>query len=443
MQMKTAALVRMPGRLPNRCRPHRQAAVCTGRCMMYYEAELTFLQSFLKRLSVDVSFLTPGSTPSPAIDRGLRELLHTGGTRDAFLALFTPQKPQNIIYKLTDDYFCRYIFLLLPDTVPETAMVIGPYTSTNVSDQTVMELMQSHSLLSEFYPHMISYYSSVPILWDDSALLAVLDILAEKLWHGPGNYEIRTLEFKDPNGIAALSDHYSPVHFDSTACSMEMLERRYQAENRLLHAIALGQTQKADAILAQLPWGMIEPRTADSIRNLKNYMIIVNTLMRKAAEQGLVHPLHIDNLSGYFARKIELINHQSDLPQLAREMVHKYCLLVQNHSLKAYSLPVRKVISNIDFDLSADLSLKAQAALLQVNPSYLSSLFKKETGTTLTDYVNQKRIKYAIFLLNSTTLQVQAIAQQCGIGDVNYFSKTFKKLVGQTPLEYRKNILQS
>jgi YesN/AraC family two-component response regulator len=98
---------------------------------------------------------------------------------------------------------------------------------------------------------------------------------------------------------------------------------------------------------------------------------------------------------------------------------------------------IRKVITHIDFDLTADLSLKAQAQLLNVNPSYLSTLFKKETGVTLTEYVNRRRMDHALLLLNSTGMQIQLIAQHCGIPDVNYFTKTFKKMVGQTPKKYR------
>ena len=87
--------------------------------------------------------------------------------------------------------------------------------------------------------------------------------------------------------------------------------------------------------------------------------------------------------------------------------------------------------------MTADLSLNAQAGLLNVNSSYLSTLFKKETGTTLTEYVNKKRIRHAVFLLNTTTMQIQMVAQHCGIPDVNYFTKTFKKYIGKTPKEYR------
>ena len=134
---------------------------------------------------------------------------------------------------------------------------------------------------------------------------------------------------------------------------------------------------------------------------------------------------------------IESLQNEAAVYTLGKEMVHKYCLLVKNHSMKGYSLLIRKILTRIDVDLTADLSLKTQAELLNVNPSYLSTLFKKETGYTLTEYVNKKRIENAILLLNTTAMQIQEIAQYCGIPDVNYFTKIFKKQIGKTPKEYR------
>ncbi|MDF2513281.1 MAG: AraC family transcriptional regulator, partial [Herbinix sp.] len=99
-------------------------------------------------------------------------------------------------------------------------------------------------------------------------------------------------------------------------------------------------------------------------------------------------------------------------------------------------------IIRIDMDLTADLSLNAISEELNVNASYLSNLFKKEIGSTLTEYVNRKRVEHGILLLNSTKLQIQTIAQYCGIPDLNYFTKIFKKNIGKTPREYRTDILQ-
>ena len=94
----------------------------------------------------------------------------------------------------------------------------------------------------------------------------------------------------------------------------------------------------------------------------------------------------------------------------------------------------------IENDLTQDLSLKAMAEMNNVNPSYFSGLFKKETGQTLTDYVNQKRISYAKHLLKNTNLQVQTVAQHTGILDLHYFCRLFKNITGQTPGEYRKTL---
>ena len=76
-----------------------------------------------------------------------------------------------------------------------------------------------------------------------------------------------------------------------------------------------------------------------------------------------------------------------------------------------------------------------------ISASYLSALFKKETGVTLTEYVNEKRIKYAMQLLATTKIQIQTAAQHSGIDDVHYFTKLFKKYTGKTPKEYRQSIM--
>ena len=126
--------------------------------------------------------------------------------------------------------------------------------------------------------------------------------------------------------------------------------------------------------------------------------------------------------------------------KLEKEMTRKYCLLVQSYSLKDYSKPVQNIINYISFNLTADLSLNALSSEFALNNSYVSTLFKKETGTTLTNFVNNKRIDYAIYLLNTTKLPIQDISLQCGITDVNYFTKLFKKLKNMTPTQYREMI---
>ena len=219
---------------------------------------------------------------------------------------------------------------------------------------------------------------------------------------------------------------------------IDILEENYANERKLMEAVSLGKLNLLNAISSNVFNKGTEQRLNDSLRNRKNYLIILNTLLRKAAENGDVHPLHINKLSSEYARKIEMIKSINKSNQLMSEMIRNYCLLVKNHSLKQYSYLVGKVLTMISYDLSADLSLKNISSKLNVNSSYLSNLFKKECNCTLTDYVNKKRIEYAVSELHNTDKQIQTIAYECGISDTNYFIKLFKKHTGLTPSNYRK-----
>lgn len=228
-------------------------------------------------------------------------------------------------------------------------------------------------------------------------------------------------------------------HENTVEESLNNIELRYEKENIFINAVSQGNMKKCQDMLNASDYNfLIEKRVDDPIRNLKNYSVIFNTLLRKAAEYGKVHPYYIDKISSDFAVKIEKLSSVEEGKKLHRNMVDSYCRLVQINSSKDYSPIIQKATTRIDADLNADLSLRTQADELNVNPSYLSNLFKKEVGTTYTDYVNKKRVEYAESLLTQTNDQVQNIAQKCGIFDLNYFSKVFKKYTGMTPVKYRE-----
>lgn len=217
---------------------------------------------------------------------------------------------------------------------------------------------------------------------------------------------------------------------------MQLVEQRYEMENRLMELVRKGQVTMVQQTLGNFPQSALE-RRIDPTRDAKNYSIILNTLMRKAAEQGGVHPMYIDRLSTEYALRIERTAYWDGFMALWADMALGYCQLVRKHAAKKLSPLVQKIVSRIDFDLTADLSLRATAQALNVNASYLSTLFKRETGETLTSYVCRKRMEHAAYLLESSQMPVSAVAQSCGISDDNYFTKLFKRVKGMTPMQYR------
>lgn len=407
---------------------------------MTYQAELEFFKKLLKNFHLAYVIITPDMKTLPEPSAGIYRLYTCC---DDYMKDFWERADKykdNVIYRINSICMYRYLFFRLPDTDEPQFMLIGPYVLTEISQKMVLETAEYISLPEEHYHRLQQFLIGLPRIYDESVLLSMLNVFGERIWGSIDNFRLQDENSRITNDFSAEGYAQYDEEYEEPQQLMKILEERYNEENSLIQAVARGQTHKAEAFVNGFNIQGIEHRIPDRLRNVKNYMIILNTLLRKAAESADVHPIHIDKLSSEFAHRIEQLTSESGMNTLSREMVRKYCLLVTNHSMKDYSLLVRKVLTQIDLDLTADLSLKVQAKALGVNASYLSTLFKKETGKTLTEYVNGKRIEYAIFLLNSTQLQIQAIAQYCGISDVNYFTRLFKTAVGKTPKEYRDSI---
>ncbi len=303
---------------------------------------------------------------------------------------------------------------------------------------SLMEQAERSGLLPQHFYILEQYYATVPYISDEGLLLSLIQTLGEEAWQDPKNFQMININRERP-GILATLPHPTQGNFaEDTESAMRLMEERYSHENQLMQIVSQGLSHKAELAMTSFNPLAFEQRTVEPVRNMKNYCIIMNTLMRKAAENGGVHPIFLDKISSSFAHKIEATSSVAAIKELMAEMLRSYCRLVRKNSTKKYSSPVQKAIIRIEANLNGDLSLKTLAEAQNISASYLSGLFKKETGQTVTEYVNEKRVKLAQHLLRTSHLQIQTIAQHCGIPDVNYFSKVFKKYTGKTPKEYRK-----
>ena len=404
---------------------------------MWYQSELHFLENILENMHLHVSLLQEPYENAEIHDLGIRKIIYPEIHYVNYIKNFCSSCQEKIIYKAYDEFLFNYLILRLPEP-GNCCLLVGPYTLVPWDTHMILDKAQEFHISPEIYPHFRDCYNKVPLVTDSSMLFTLINTFAATLWGSMDAFSIKELHNLEP--IHETEEKYA-YSSDELFHSMDQIEQKYNSENEFLQIVSHGQLHKIEMYVNLINIKGTELRLADRVRNAKNYAIIMNTLLRKAAENGAVHPVHIDHLSSHYARKIELQTSENGITLLVKEMARKYTLLVRNHSLKGYSTLVRKVLVHIDTDLAADLSLSAQAELLNVNPSYLSTVFKKETGHTLTEYVTGKRIEHAVFLLNSTNMQIQTIAQYCGIPDICYFTKTFKKLIGKSPTEYKNSIL--
>jgi len=392
----------------------------------------------LKMMNLQVYETAADALPALQIDFGLRVLAGREETAVDMLQPFLSQFAANTLIKFTDEFGCSYAFLSLPGDGSEKRLLLtGPFVGYEVTREHLLTIASRMGLSQKYLPQLESIFSNITFLQDAMQLYALLTVFAETVY---GREGFAVVDFdSDFISSPAHTNAEDPEQKDLLV-RMQALEARYAHENEMIELISRGNGHKALLMMGNFSQLVMESRNQEPLRNMKNYAIILNTLLRKAVEKGGVHPVYIDRLSAEFARSIERTSRKKDLDPLLQQMIRKYCALVKKHAVRKYAPLVQKAIVRIDTDLAGDLSLSAHAKALNVSPGYLSTLFKKETGVTLTEFVARRRMEYAAALLRETKLPVSLIAQRCGIGDDNYFIRLFHRYTGFTPRQFRRDV---
>lgn len=402
---------------------------------MHYRKELDFTRKVLKNMQLASHIISNNQIPLN-IDLGLRLYLGIEPDNQLILKELMTISESNTITVLTDEFMCNYIIAPLPDTAASQLLVCGPYITEEMTRQKLLENAEKQNISPHLFAQFSRYYGNVTRIPDSSILFALITALGEAIW-GIDNFTLKKHSRQTNEKDYIINTDSLNELKEESILTVNLIESRYEAERKMMEAVSKGQAHKIAHMLGHASEFVFEARTEDELRNAKNYMIIMNTLLRKAVQDGGVPPYFIDRISSEFAKKIEAASDEKDIGSLSAEMIERYNNLVKEHTLRNFSPSVQKAMAIVDCDLTADLSLKAVSEELGINESYFSSLFRKETTKTFTHFVNEKRIEHAKKLLTSTSLQIQTVAQHCGILDVNYFTKLFRKYTGTTPGKYR------
>ena len=141
---------------------------------------------------------------------------------------------------------------------------------------------------------------------------------------------------------------------------------------------------------------------------------------------------------GPLYKQILCFEELSEARQWFDRLIETFCARARAAISESYREDIHRLILNMKSDFAANWSLKTAAAMVNMNESYLSYLFKKETKTSFTEYLTKLRLEKATELLINTNLPIYLIAEQVGYDNVNYFGRVFKKVKGVSPHHFRE-----
>lgn len=125
------------------------------------------------------------------------------------------------------------------------------------------------------------------------------------------------------------------------------------------------------------------------------------------------------------------------------ELITKIFRCIDSHPNKPITNTQKCLVDNaieyLTTNYRAHINIDELAGNLFLSKNYFRQLFKNITGQSVTNFIQSTRVKEACSLLVTTDMSINEIMTSCGFNDSKFFYKTFKKYVGMTPSEYRKN----
>lgn len=214
----------------------------------------------------------------------------------------------------------------------------------------------------------------------------------------------------------------------------------YQEESQRFHYLMNGDiraVEDADRLLNPDIQGKLSP---DPLRNIL-YLFIVNTgiATRYLIEAGIPQET-VYSTSDLYIQKADNAKTIDEIRRLNHEVWTVFVEMVRTHKKESmYSKPILFCLNYIDSHFNKKINLEHVSEQINLNPCYLATLFKKETGKTFAHYVQDMRIRTAICLLTKTDYTYTQIAYSLAFCSQSHFTKTFHNHTGYTPKQYRMN----
>jgi YSIRK-targeted surface antigen transcriptional regulator len=320
-------------------------------------------------------------------------------------------------------------------SVPDGKILAGPVLYSKLPIDTINGLINDlqHHINKEL---AYQYYQSLPVLsqihFMNMSMVLYYMLFQKQLDLVDISQQNQQLEkvqiqLEQPDVQIAIRRQNTLVHHDPLS-EKKIFDciRSGKKEDMLHHLRALSETGEP---------GVLSKKSY--LRSQKNLAIAAITLATRAAVDGGLYPEIAYTLSDLFIQNVEELHDRMAVDRLVENALLEFTERVGKSKTHMYSKPVYVCQNHIFTHLYEELTLPHLAEAAMINPNYLSALFKKEVGISISEYIQRAKVEEAKTLITYTSHPLTEISSLLNFHDQSHFTKVFKKFAGVTPKQFK------
>ncbi|MBP1964970.1 helix-turn-helix domain-containing protein [Paenibacillus aceris] len=355
-------------------------------------------------------------------------------------ALVRPLIEQEMEYPVirTTNFWEQFIVLPVKRNGKRHAcIVIGPSIQQMPNDEQIVNQMNDFQIPYRDLPRWKAYLSSLPAV--NQLRLLHIGVLAHSLVNQEALEITDVLQYGYQYALPSTFKNNVELTI-STQREFSMFHQSMEAEKQFFNLIRNGDKKELMKQVINFSYseaGVLAKRS--QIRNNKNLAICGVAIAMRAALDGGLFEETAYTLSDLYIQQIEELHDARAVEAVMVNALMDFTERVAQGRNSRGSKPIRECRKYIYEHLYEDITVDKLSKLTGLNGNYLMQLFKKQTGLTLMNYIQQERVEEAKKLLNMTNDTVSSIASRLSFYDQAHFIKVFRKHTGVTPKQYRSN----
>lgn len=337
-------------------------------------------------------------------------------------------------YKTFMHFYHQASFLFFPYSLNDIAYIcIGPIFNKKISSQ---DKPSDYALLT----HVISKYT----IQDFFHLPYVNHTTGDSILF---IYQIITGEVLDPNILKKnykqpssqpLKQEDSMYHEIFTIRENPMHDFSYSYEKKIINSIQEENSTQARILMNEL-MQIKDGRelSQNHMTSIKYKLVAAITLFTRGVIDVGVPIAKAYSLSDVYISKIDHCQNARELHDLIADAIVDFTNLVKRYKHIQNPYWIKSCKNYISHHLHETITLNDLSELTGMNASYLSTQFKKITGQSIKQYMNQKKVQEAQFLIKNSSYTLAEIADILQFSSQSHFHKVFKEQTGKSPLQYK------